>query len=763
MNDDRTSTSINRSLVLLVAAILVGSSPTYAQNGAVGVAYPAKGIAIDGDLGDWPAGLQTFPIDRIENGDKLVGKDDLKAHFRLAYNAAERALYVAVEVRDDSIVLDGPGDTAWNAQDGCELYIDAAHAGGGSPVIQYGRYGNRNQVYGPFEGLESKVKVAVVRMENRIVYEWRVEVGVELNPDRAIGFDVSVADKDKDGSFSWAAWGPGTQKLDMPDRRGEFILASPKTRFGEVSGHVAWKDPSRSALPARVRIQSSRTAPLWRNATVDPSGAYRVTTLPEGPYSIHAVDAPDVRVDAKTGVEVRVEARRPATADVLRVTPIPWPGLIGSEGVLRRPRPINSDELDRFIRAYLDYFKIPGISVAVIKDFEVVYHRGLGVKNTATHEPVADDTVFEAASMTKPVFAYTVLRLVDRGVLTLDTPLYTYLPYEDIAHDERYKLITARMVLTHRTGFPNWRTGKLDIKFTPGTQVSYSGEGFVYLGKVVERLTGKKLVDLCREEVFAPLGIENASLVWNETVARLTATGHGVNAPLAKGKPDQPNVAASLHIDAGNYARFLISVLQGKGLSGPSLKEMLRAQVEVPDRKGSSWGLGIAIEETPQGTTYGHGGRNPGFTSQSVISRDRGIGYVFLVNNDDASKMDNVLNAYLIAGQSGLKHSETIAHKVAKVDPKLYDAYVGRYEVGPAIIATFTREGDHLMTQVDNEGKTEIFPESETVFFLNPSSDATVTFVKDDKGKVIHIVVHRDGQDTKAKRLDREPKSDVAR
>ena len=83
------------------------------------------------------------------------------------------------------------------------------------------------------------------------------------------------------------------------------------------------------------------------------------------------------------------------------------------------------------------------------------------------------------------------------------------------------------MVLTHRTGFPNWRTGKLDIKFTPGTEVSYSGEGFVYLGKVVEHLTGKKLVDLCREEVFAPLGIENASLVWNEDVAHLTATGHG--------------------------------------------------------------------------------------------------------------------------------------------------------------------------------------------------------------------------------------------
>ena len=627
--------------------------------------------------------MQTYPIERIEFGDKLGGKDDLKAHFRIAYNAGERALYVAVEVRDDSVVLDGPGEAAWNAQDGCELFIDAAHAGSGSPVIQYARYGNQDRVVGPVEGIRRRrVKVAVARTESRIVYEWRIEVGAELDPDRAIGFDVSVADKDKDGSFSWAAWGSGTQKLDMPDRCGEVLLVSPETRFGEVSGIVAWKDPSPSALPSRVRIQSSRTAQLWRGAIVDSSGAYKATSLPAGPYSIHAVDSADIRVDAKPNVDVRVEADRVAKADLLRVTPIPWPGLIGAEGVLRSSGPVNPDELDRFVQAYLDYFKIPGISVAVIKDFKVVYHRGFGVKNTATREPVTDDTVFEAASMTKPVFAYTVLRLVDRGVLKLDTPLYTYLPYEDIAHDDRYKLITARMVLTHRTGFPNWRTGKLDIKFTPGTEVSYSGEGFVYLGKVVENLTGKKLVDLCREEVFAPLGIENASLVWNENVAHLTATGHGGTSPMAKGKPSEPNMAASLHVDAKNYAKFLIAVLQGKGLSEATAREMLRSQVKIPDQTGASWGLGIAIEETPFGTNYGHGGRNTGFTSHSVMYKDQGIGYVFLVNNDDASKIDNVLNAYLIAGKSGLKNTKPIAHKAAKVDPKVYDAYVGRYEIG---------------------------------------------------------------------------------
>jgi CubicO group peptidase (beta-lactamase class C family) len=644
-----------RLIVLFAAAMLFEAIPTYGQNGAVGIAHPAKGITVDGDLSDWPKGLQTYPIERIESGDKLGGEDDLKAHFRIAYNAGEHALYVAVEVRDDSIVLDGPGEPLWNAQDSCELFIDPAHAGSGSPVTQYARYGTQNRIVGPVEGSEKTMKVAVARTDSRIVYEWRVEVGAALDPDRTIGFDISVADKDQDGSFSWAAWGSGTQKVDTPDRCGEVLLVSPETRFGEVSGHVAWQDPSPAALPSRVRIQSSRSPLLWRGASVDSSGAYKATTLPVGPYTIRAVDSADLRVEVKPSVDVQVEADTPATADLLRVIPLPWPGLIGGEGVLRSTGAINPDELERFVQAYLGYFKIPGISVAVIKDSKVVYHRGFGVKNTATREPVTDDTVFEAASMTKPVFAYSVLRLVDRGILKLDTPLYTYLPYEDIAHDDRYKLITARMVLTHRTGFPNWRTGRLEIKFTPGTEVSYSGEGFVYLGKVVEKLTGKTLVDLCREEVFAPLGVENASLVWNEDVARLTATGHGGSSPLAKGKPSEPNMAASLHIDAANYAKFLIAVLQGKGLSESTSKEMLRAQVERPEQQDFSWGLGVSIEETPAGINYGHGGRNLGFTSRSLMYKDQGIGYVFLINNDDSAKIDDVLNAYLIAGKSGLK------------------------------------------------------------------------------------------------------------
>jgi CubicO group peptidase (beta-lactamase class C family) len=664
MKASRTAPSIDRKLLAIsIALLIVSPSAACGQNGAVGIAYPTKGITIDGDLGDWPVGLHKYPIERIEFGDKLHDDKDLKAHFRIAFNQAEHAIYVGVEVQDDSLVLDGAGEPAWNAQDGCELFIDAVHDAAGSPFVQFARYGNQDRTVGPLENPKKMVKVAVARADSTIIYEWRIEVATDLAPNRVIGFDISVADKDKDGSFSWAAWGSGTQKFDTPDRCGEILLVGPETRFGEVTGQVTWANASSSALPPRVRVRSHQTAALWRDVPVDPSGAYKATSLPPGPYSIAPVDSPEVRVEEKSSVDVIVAPDRSVKANALRITPIPWPGLIGDEGVLRGSKAFNPDELDRLVQAYLGYFKIPGISLAVIKDSKIVYNRGLGVRNTKTSEPVTEETVFEAASMTKPVFAYTVMRLVDRGVLKLDTPLYTYLPYEDIAYDERYKLITARMVLTHRTGFPNWRTGKLDLKFVPGSAVSYSGEGFVYLGNVVEKLTGKKLVAICDEEVFVPLGVEHASLVYNDDVARLTAIGHARSTPLSKWKVPEPNMAASLHVSAGNYARFLIAVVQGKGLAEPTAKEMLRSQVKIPDGVNASWGLGIAIEETPHGTQYGHGGRNTGFTSHSRIFKEAGDGYVFLVNNDDAAKMDNVLNAYLIAGKSKGKVTHIKVHR----------------------------------------------------------------------------------------------------
>src|SRR5919107_518441 len=167
-----------------------------------------------------------------------------------------------------------------------------------------------------------------------------------------------------------------------------------------------------------------------------------------------------------------------------------------------------TSRLERVIPRLMEEGDVPGLSLALVRDSKISWRWSFGVKNADTKEPVRDDTVFEAASLSKPVFAYAVLKLVDAGKLELDKPLAAYLPEPYVRDDERVKLITARIVLDHTTGFQNEAgPGRpLKIHFTPGDRFSYSGAGFLYLQTVVERIRGEPLDAFMRKTVFEPLG-----------------------------------------------------------------------------------------------------------------------------------------------------------------------------------------------------------------------------------------------------------------
>ena len=152
-------------------------------------------------------------------------------------------------------------------------------------------------------------------------------------------------------------------------------------------------------------------------------------------------------------------------------------------------------ELEKEIPGLLNEAQVPGLSIALAKDGALLWRRGFGVKDIRSKEPVDDNTVFEAASTSKPVFAYAVMKLCERRVMDLDTPLTTYTPDRFIEGDPRLDRITARHVLSHTSGLPNWRSKKepLAIRFQPGEKWDYSGEGFSYLQSVVSRLTGGRV------------------------------------------------------------------------------------------------------------------------------------------------------------------------------------------------------------------------------------------------------------------------------
>ena len=294
---------------------------------------------------------------------------------------------------------------------------------------------------------------------------------------------------------------------------------------------------------------------------------------------------------------------------------------------------------------------VPGLAVAVIRNGKTTWVHGFGIKEAKTGHPVTEETVFEAASLSKPVFAYGVLKLVEQGKLGLDIPLTTYLPKPYIAGDERLAKITARIVLSHRTGFPNWRgeDGLLPIYFTPGERFSYSGEGYIYLQRVVEQITGKPLNEYMTEAVFTPLGMSSSSYVWRPDFDALTATGHDSNGQSVElWKPKEAGAASTLNTTAKDYALFVEAVLNGKGLRPTTLREMETPQIALDPEcricikreakqlsKNLFWGLGWGIQRKDGRDELWHWGDNGSFKGFVMAEPKTKSGVVMFANSEN--------------------------------------------------------------------------------------------------------------------------------
>ncbi len=308
-------------------------------------------------------------------------------------------------------------------------------------------------------------------------------------------------------------------------------------------------------------------------------------------------------------------------------------------------------ELERVIPELLEHAGVPGLSAAIVADGEVFWSQGFGVRSTETGAPVTPETVFEAASLSKPVFAYAVMQLVERGAIDLDRPLAEYLPYDDIEHDQRYRQVTARLVLSHSSGFPNWRPrgGQLTINFDPGAKFSYSGEGFVYLQRVVEQLTGEPMHTFMKRTVLEPLGMTHSSFVWEERFESNVALGHDEDGTVReKNKPELGNAAWSLQTTGPDFARFLSAVVEGRGLAAETVQAMLTPQSEVDD--GVTWGLGWGLQESEVGRGFWHWGHNSGYRAYTLTYPSARYGFVFFANSNNGMLLLDALLSHAVSG-----------------------------------------------------------------------------------------------------------------
>jgi len=263
-----------------------------------------------------------------------------------------------------------------------------------------------------------------------------------------------------------------------------------------------------------------------------------------------------------------------------------------------------ADSLDKKIEDLMKVANVSGVAVAVFNDNKPIFNKIYGYANVQEKVPLENSSVLYGASFAKTVFAYIAMQFVQEKSIDLDRPLVEYLSkplpdykisgfrrgYHDLKEDKRHEKITARMCLTHTTGFPNWRwfedDKKLKIKFDPGTRYSYSGEGFYLLQFVIEQLTGKDYETISQERVFKPLGMTNTSQVWQTRFNTHIVYGHNVKGePYELMKWTEASSGGSMSTTFEDFTKFYTALISNKGLSERSFKEMTSQQIRIKSRR----------------------------------------------------------------------------------------------------------------------------------------------------------------------------------
>lgn len=299
---------------------------------------------------------------------------------------------------------------------------------------------------------------------------------------------------------------------------------------------------------------------------------------------------------------------------------------------------LTPDDVDSRITGLMKEFNVPGVSVALIHDGEVAWRGAYGRLRSDKAIPVTQESIFQAASISKPVFAIGVMKLVESGMLDLDTPLQTYLDEPWLEGEPEIEKVTARMVLEHSTGMPNWRSGdSLTFRFPPGTGYSYSGEGFIYLQTAVEKIVGMPLDTWLRDHLLMPLGMTASSYTWRKEMEATGTWGHESDGqPSPPRKFCDPGTSHSLLTTAGDLAKAVAFMINqpamAPGLPKPeSIRRMLQPQQVNTGLEGIKRGLGWALQETPK--LFFHTGSNTGGHRACVMaSLESKAGIVVLTN-----------------------------------------------------------------------------------------------------------------------------------
>lgn len=423
-----------------------------------------------------------------------------------------------------------------------------------------------------------------------------------------------------------------------------------------------------------------------------------------------------------------------------------------------------ADKVDDYIKSQMETQKIPGLSIAVVRNGEIVKAKGYGLANVELNVAATSETSYQSGSVGKQFTATAVMMLVEEGKVALDDKINKY--FADAPAS--WSNITVRNLLTHTAGTTDYpkdfnfrqdyteaellkKAQAIPLAFAPGEKWSYSNFGYATLGILISKVTGRFYGDFLQERIFKPLGMSTARIISEADIVPNRAAGYRMPKGELKNQewvsPSMNTTAdGSLYLTVLDMAKWDAALYTEKLLKRSSLDQMW-TPVKLNNGSTHPYGFGWAFGNVNGRKIIEHGGAWQGFTSHISRYVNDKLTVIVLTNRAGANP------GKIAHGIAALYNPELapIEQKEIQVDPKLFDDYAGQYQISPEFILNITREADKLWLQATGQLKVQLFPESQTKFFIKVV-DAQVTFVKDASGKVTHLILHQAG-DHEAKKI----------
>jgi CubicO group peptidase (beta-lactamase class C family) len=437
--------------------------------------------------------------------------------------------------------------------------------------------------------------------------------------------------------------------------------------------------------------------------------------------------------------------------------------------------------IDKYVTAEMGRERIPGAAVGIYRRGQILLAKGYGLADVELNVQVKPETIFQSGSVGKQFVSAAVMMLVEEGKVGLDDSIVKYFPTAPAT----WKPILIKNLLSHTSGLAEYesdeRTGPkgpfyermdytedellekteaLPIEFQPGEKWDYRNTNYLLLGIMIHKVTDKFYADYLAERIFKPLGMTSTRLISDADIIPNRSSGYELHDDKLQ---NQGWVSPTFNSTADGTLYFNVldlakwdEALYGTSLLKQSSLDRIWTVFPLNDGKPNpaNYGFGWEMNTLNGHKVIEHGGAWQGFTCDISRYVDDNLTVVVLTNLDAGHARPTRI-AHTVAGlvNPALMPPPPKEHKAIAVDPKLFDGYVGRYQMTPDFVITVTREGDHLFVQATGQPKFEVFAETDRDYFLKVV-DAQITFVTDGASRATELILHQGGRDQHAKRVE---------